>query len=214
MKLQLVSPKNPMNKRALDLLREVLSRTKSKPAPENVSTDVAKIEARIKDIETHEGKFGAPFDDISFHGMDLSKLNLSAYRLHGTNLSNADFRNAFLVGVTLDYVDCCFTDFTGADLRGADIRKAFPLNSIYVGTDLRIPPSSIKLYTDSYIFAVHTFLINCAFLHTKITPEQKELFIRVTSGVLPPRFFNQARFQVVPWTNEDQKVVDSARFLI
>ena len=49
-----------MNKRALDLLREVLSRTKSKPAPENVSTDVAKIEARTKILKRMRGNLVHP----------------------------------------------------------------------------------------------------------------------------------------------------------
>ena len=109
--------------------------------------------------------------------MDLSKLNLSAYRLHGTNLSNADFRNAFLVGVTLDYVDCCFTDFTGADLRGADIRKAFvKLNlwaQIYEYHLAQLNFTLIVYFRCSY------FSYQLCISSYKITPEQKNYLLEL-----------------------------------
>ena len=131
-------------------------------------------------------------------------LNLSAYRLHGTNLSNADFRNAFLVGVTLDYVDCCFTDFTGADLRGADIRKAFVKLNLWA--QIYEYHLAHKLYTDS-IFSLFILFLSIVHFFIQNNSRTKELFIRVTSGVLPPRL-TRRDFKLFP----DKRRSESCRF--
>src|SRR5262245_60780151 len=56
----------------------------------------------------------------------------------------ADFRHAFLVGISLEDADISGFDFSGSDLRGTGLRYAAKWEGVIISTDTVLDPADQK----------------------------------------------------------------------